>query len=580
MQKTIILVSDVFEARQAVKNYSKDTVIFALSISAELFLEENVPEYKNPLYKFVDLQDYKYGLEKFVRNFSSARTWYFDEHYQYIANKLGYLLLDLEFNLDFAARVIKSLKPQKIVLAMDNEPKNFSIASGSEMKNAFLILAKDRGLSVNFLKTSKNKRSLRKVAGNILKKLGKRKKLEANGSFDVLFVVPPLKLIDLADFIREIEKAHISIVCVTYNLTMTTKRLIDSLKIPYFEKESFFDTEIKVKARKDFARIKNKKEWLKFNHSKVSLVNKHIRKSIREMGELEMGEIIMDEHISKKIIASVKPKLLLSITDPDRRCLVFINEANKTKIKTLSIEHGADFDLIPYSLPQSTKYITWSKLSKKRLIANRYTNYKKALESSRIVIGQSPFHTYLQKRNKFKKRKLKVLFLATINFFGFGLNFYYLHMLFSSLKKLHPPLEIFVRHHPFQKDSTFLNLANRKDLKISILNNVSLSQSIIMTDVVIFENTTAAFDALLMGKPSIFFNPYSGQDFFNIGKRRIAEVILSGDEIESKINKFMKENEYWKIYSKNAHKFALDYLGIQNSDKFKRLVKIIQNEIS
>ena len=239
------------------------------------------------------------------------------------------------------------------------------------------------------------------------------------------------------------------------------------------------------------------------------------------------------------------------------------------------MEHGGDFDLIPYSLPKSDKYITWSHLAKKRLLENNDTNFSKALESKRILIGQSPFHSIEKISRRKSEQMINVLFLATTNYFEIGPSFYYLKKLFKTLGRTKLNIEFLVKPHPFQNTFNFRVLFEKFKLQGKFVNNISLKKAVDMSDVVIFENTTAAFDALLAGKPTIFFNPYTGQDFFKLDSKNISLCILSGGDIEKKLISFLEKKKLWKRYAERGHRFAIKYLGLDTP--YNKNAQIIKN---
>src|SRR3990167_4403627 len=116
MKKVVIAVSDRYEASQVLKFHKDENIfIFALSLEAEYFLEKNINGYKNPLYDFISKNAYDSGIKYFSKNFEIARTWYKDPCYEYIQDRLGYFLLDLERSLDFVERVIRKFHPEKII---------------------------------------------------------------------------------------------------------------------------------------------------------------------------------------------------------------------------------------------------------------------------------------------------------------------------------------------------------------------------------------------------------------------------------------------------------------------------------
>ena len=103
----------------------------------------------------------------------------------------------------------------------------------------------------------------------------------------------------------------------------------------------------------------------------------------------------------------------------------------------------------------------------------------------------------------------------------------------------------------------------------------NLDVAIAEADAVIFENTTAGFDAMLAQKPVIYFNPYDGDDYFSLQSRGIT-TILTDNEIEPKISSFFENRFKWNDFSKKGYKLAIEYLGlVKNKDE--KLARLIIN---
>ena len=576
----VIVVSDQYEAKQILKFYKNENIyIFALSLEAEYFLKKNTTGYKNPLYNFISKNAYDSGIKYFSKNFEIARTWYKDPCYEYVQDRFGYFLFDLERSLDFADKVIRQLHPIKIITAKPKSSKGYFIEK-TLIQNAFLIQARINNIRTSFINSKPLIDSLIQTLGKLLKPLIQQTISYKTEEFDILFITPPLKFLDLGNLVKTFASSNIRVAYLTYSLTIENQRKLNKLKVPYFLKESFVDGELKDKTVKVLENILKAREWKVFNHKKYpknGTINNFIRSKIKDVVENELLESLIDEQLSKKIFDTLRPKALLTLTDPDPKCLPYINEAKRLGIKTIAIEHGGDFDLIPYSLPKSDKYITWSRLARKRLIANNYTNFSKALESNRILIGQSPFHSRERISGRKSDQKINVLFLTTINYFEIGLNFYYSRKLFKSLEKAELNIELLIRLHPFQDPKNFRVFLKEFQLNSEFVNNISLKEAVNISDVVIFENTTATFDALLSGKPTVFFNPYTGGDFYQLEKRGATLTILSESEIENKLIPFLKDKHTWGKYRSGGRKFAIEYLGLDRKRGTGDIIKGLIN---
>ena len=132
-----------------------------------------------------------------------------------------------------------------------------------------------------------------------------------------------------------------------------------------------------------------------------------------------------------------------------------------------------------------------------------------------------------------------------------------------TLSKIDRQFELTIRVHPFQDTTNFKSLAETFDGKVSFENEAPLGGVIKKADIVFYENTTAGFDAMLLGKPTVYFNPYSGEDFFNVKTHKASLTILGDEDLGDKLLNFILEKKDWENYSEQGKEFAKDYLGLQ-----------------
>ena len=172
---------------------------------------------------------------------------------------------------------------------------------------------------------------------------------------------------------------------------------------------------------------------------------------------------------------------------------------------------------------------------------------------------------------------MRILFLTSSKFLMQGKSAYFLKLLFLELEKLNSrKVQLFIRSHPFQNIINLNALSNFSKINCKFVNNMDLKSAIYSANIIIYENTTAGFDAMLSGKPTIYFNPYLSKDTFTAAKNNASLAILSAGDIEKKLIKFIDNKQKWKKYSKNGKRYAQKYLGL---DKNISNVKIITNLI-
>src|SRR3990167_8206702 len=582
ISRTLAVCSSKDEAIQLLKFNLKNAIFIALSLEAEFFLKKKFNYWKNPLYSLINRDGYTSGVSYFLSNFKLTHNWYRNENYKFIHDRLGFFLMELDRSLDFAKKAIRKYQPKKIIIPPLSDYKSASVISGNLIPHAFFLCTKEKSIRVNFFEERVMKTGLASRIGKLIQSTRYIRKMHLQGSCDLLIIAPPRHLLQIANFVGTLNKNKIGYKILTYSVTYKYKKKFDRLFGQYLEKERLIDDQIIAQANHVHKVLIQDKEWILFDYPKYKrrkIIIDYIRNRIRQYVSEELGQIITEKLLADKILRSINPKLLLTITDPDTKALTFIDSAKKLKIQTLSFQHGADFTPIPYSLPVSDNYIVWSYISKKCFLANNYTNTQRHLPKNKILIGESPFHSFIQpSKSKLHRDELNVLFLATIHFFEQGLVSYYQKQLFESLADL-SNLKLMVRTHDYQNTMNLKALVDEMGVNAYFANDRTLTSCLEEADVIIFESTTAGLDALLMGKPSIFFNPYDGNTFFKKNKGAFATILKSG-EIKPKLKQILSDQKIHNNYALKGYKFAFNYLGVEKGNNYRRTVKIIKDYLN
>lgn len=574
----LLIVSSRDDANQALRLIKKlnNWAIIALSLNAEFYLKKKLGAYENPLYNFLDKKLAKKQYEKYYeKNFKIAYNWTDDEFLYFTRDRLGYFLTDFDRSVDFAFKVVKQLRPKSIFLPHFMDYKNLDIIYTSFESSAFAYVAKSSGIKYAMFKPGKKRASIKPYIGMTLEYLRFKLNVKTNTKCDLLFLASPKHLADSKRMQLSFSKAGLDVVNLTYDTTFQTRSRLRKVTEDFFEKKDFLDDDIRNNSIILLNSLKKKKLWRSFVHPKYKnnrIVMNFLRDKVKSVIEHEVGEIITDVLLARKIIYVTKPKVLVTITDPDRKTLSFVVTAKQQGIRTVSFQHGADFEeAFPYYLPEGEKVIAWSYLSKGWLSKN--------IDPNRILIGRSPFHKIDSPMNKRSSlKKTSVLFLSTVHFQQYSLVLFYQKKLFETLSKNAGDIKLTVRLHPFQNAEDIKALADYYVMKVEFEERRSLRESIENSDIVIFENTTAGLDAMYAGKPTVFFNPYNGRDYFEIGSRGISMDILSESQIEEDLPRFILDNQSWSLYEKRGRQFATKYLGLDRSDNLnsallKKLIK-------
>lgn len=595
-RNVLITVSSIEQAQSALKIY-RDTsaVILALNLKTEYYLKSILRHYTNPIYSLINksssLNQYKYISE----NFEIAYNWYKDpstkhkgekfpknnvlsegEFYRYIRDRLGYFLIEFERSLIFARRALERFNPEIIYGRVENY-KGSSVIQGTLKPTAFFVLAKSTGVRFINFRNVRPKITARGLIGFVLSYIRLLQKQRLEGECEILILANPRNLIMMFGLIKYLRKTF-KVRILTYNVLLDTKRRLDMLYPGYLEKEKLFNDNSKPEKVKIKKIVKNFNKWTKFLPNKYRgqpLAIKFIRNKIKKIIDEEASEIIDDYLLAQKVMTVMKPKVVLTTTDPDSKILPYVDKANELGIKTVNLQHGVFFSVDPpANVPESQYFITWSKFTRTALSRNKY------FEKVKMLQWQSPFHSLSsQSYRKPKQGHIRLLILVAIDLLDINYKDYYYKKLFDLLNQSKLGLEIIVRTHPFQDLNSLKVLAAESRLVVRLDTNPDLDKSIRWADVVIFENTTAGLDSMLLGKPTIYFNPYTGSDLFNLVTDNASLPILHKKDL-SKIIIFLKNDYIWPEYSRRGRRFAKDYLGLSNKRHFDKIADILEKIIS
>lgn len=570
----LAIVSSEEEAKKALEITSGKCIFISTNLAIEFYLEKYIEKYKNPLYNLI-LKSRSLKFKEYIfSNFDIAYDFCNDKYLQYFRDRLGYFLAELERSLDLANEAIQKFKPKFLIIgALKNYPGS-SVVDGTLKTNAFFLLAKEKKIPYRLIGTNEKSFSFKQSVGKKIQLLRYLNKQKIQGKCDLLILATPRHLIQMASLIDKIKNSGIDVRLLTYSVTMAFKKELDKNFSQYLEKEKLVDSKNKKGAKRIYEKVIKGKPWEKFNTAKYKknpAVLNYIKWKIQDVLRNETSETFADILLAEMVLAKLKPKALLVTTDPDTKILPYIDKAKESGIKTICIQHGAFYGKdSPAIYPVSDFFIAWSKISKDWL---KKTDYFKKVK---ILVGTSPFHNYQNlARRPIKSKRLTILYLATKNVFDKSLIAFYQRRLFGVLSETKLDFRLLVRTHPYQNTSNLKYLMENFNYEVSFANNCSLEESINKSDLVIYDNTTAGFDAMLLGKPTIYFNPYSGEDYFNVKSHKASFLVLNINDLELNLPNFIKERKQWKQYSKNGSLFAKKYLGVESPKS--RIPDIINN---
>lgn len=561
---TLFVVSNEFEAKQALSDYKEGDIIFATTLSAEFTVSEVVKNYVNPFYSIVGHDGSKVSEKYIFPNFSVAHKFAADSPYFYVRDRFGYFLAEFEKSIDVAQKALSKYKVKKIAVG---EPKKFpgaSILYGSLKTNAFLLLASEKRIPCRVIKSAKKRRTVRSIIGPVLQRLRAFRHHDISGNCDVLIIATARHLVQMSKMIEDLKRSGIEVRSLTHNMTLGFGQRLSKLKIDYWERRKLFDAETLKGAADLNKEFRSKRPWKNFHHNRYG---GSLRSKLKEIATDEMGEVFGDVALSGKIFAKITPKVLVTTTDPDTKILPYIIEAKKKGIKTICIQHGAFYPFdSPATFPVSDYFVTWSGLTRKALTSSDYFRKKE------ILVGSSPFHVKQKPRKRVENKS--ILFLTSVHLVDQIIQNYYLKRLFKVFDDLGPGYHITIRMHPnqVQFSSDIMWLAKNSKIPTIVDSTSSLQDAIASSGVVIYEDTTAGFDAMLAMRPTIYFNPYTGEDFFDVVDHGASFAVLNDKDL-GKMADFLLKKQLLEKYSKKGYNFAMHYLGLKDSGKNALIIR-------
>lgn len=310
----------------------------------------------------------------------------------------------------------------------------------------------------------------RKLAGSasiFLHKLLGRKRIILRNNLDVLIVIPGDHAAKIKCLFGQLKNRRINFLLVIHNLKLKERLSLVINNVPFAKVDELANRNIFFKGIE-----------------------------LRFGGKFGKNR---DRKRAITLLEKLSPKILLTTTDPDSKVLPFIKVAKELNIKTITIQHGtyesakgADF--------KSEMAFVWGDYYKKWFIE------KLKKDNQSLQISGSPFFDQFKIENlKYEKlpiNKLKILLLLT-KYLA------YEDYLNNEITKLIQYLsrigvrEILLRPHPWQKldKDLFLNAGCTRIKE----ETGSLDASLKKSDIVVTLNTTAGFNALIKGKPLVYW---------------------------------------------------------------------------
>lgn len=283
------------------------------------------------------------------------------------------------------------------------------------------------------------------------------------------------------------------------------------------------------------------------------------------------------------LFLKTKPKVILTTTSNDTFGAAFVLSAQALGIQVIELQHGiVSYETIESHYYQSDHYLVWGKIPKQLHPKNGQVVGCPYFEKPKIKIVNLP--------NYYKNKALRVLVLLSppygmLSIFKSKPNQEVLSDLIKGLSKLPSSYQIIFRSHPsFPLKQILKSSGLQLPVNFSINDNSDTLQEIKSSDVVISQATTAGLIAILLKKPSFFFdNSYLFEKFgepFTNSESTVHVPLQSLRQIDQPVLNLLNDKQLLTKQRKAQDRFANDYCAKFGKDSWIAIEKFIEEIIS
>ncbi len=516
-------------------------------------------------YKDLDLWD---CIES---NFVSKLIEHYDERLQY--TKLMKLILLKE-------------KPSKLIISNNFDvPCRAAIAVSRSTKVNYEVL--------NFKKNKKYKQYLIRYIRNIKAYLRKHKiqKITKDKKI-IIFLTIPSSFFTIEPAIKLLRKKYSNNVIVIrqeIRVKDQLRNLLDKEKIDYNDFESYTNKGVREKIR-EFKEV-YKRRW------NYLIRDKNFRSSFLYQGinlwnlvddifdyffdsRFWIGEVISFHLISKEIINTENPGVIVSMDESSALVKPLFKYAISQKIPIIYLQHG----ILSNREPTSYKNFLVDKIA---VYGKRDIDFftKRGANKNSIYITGLPKLDYIPKykRDKnflYKKFNLnpnkKIILLTTAVHKEINIPMFLAAV--KAAKKLDKQLVI--KKHPGDQieDKEYYEMAKKFNLNI-LIKNEDLYDLFYICDIVLSFNSTTALEAIAFNKPVIALNLTNKKEDFPYTKSGACYGVFKSEDLPKTINEVLYNKEIIKKLKKNMKKILEDTFYKLDGKSTQRLVKLIEEVV-
>jgi hypothetical protein len=279
---------------------------------------------------------------------------------------------------------------------------------------------------------------------------------------------------------------------------------------------------------------------------------------------------------AEKELTIIKPDMILLYSDESLPQMCYVLLAKKLGIKTVSLQHGLDCEILYLDEPYADLLLLWGEWRKKR-----YENSNNIFESQFEVVGNPEYDKVkLVDNNEFKNGYWlwvtrphsadKCYSPSRLETEGADL----LIAILEALRK-YPEERMVIKPHPYDSIDVYRSLIEESGIKDRI--QISMEPPMDLYEVakfVITEDSTAGLEALLCGKKMIHLNFSMQPTSVPFAEHNVALLARNQPELNIQLDKIL--NNGYNLEPKDLELSLADFLYALDGESTKRAINCIK----
>ena len=587
--------SDVFKLKQLEKRGGKNFKVFATTLEASKTLEKtrlpfaelDIPANQKTI-KALQVQA-KLLIDRLINDPRIIKTFCVDEVniLELLTNRFHIFLLRMVLGFLNVQQIIKARGNANLLLFKKNIIKDYDSPFNPDYNSlAFYLWAKNHPefkLKIIADYNSKNHESFYltviKKTNAILNFLHYAKEKYSRYPRQIIFILPAFHATKLISLFKILERINIHYLVLVHNLGIKERLELVRNGVKFMSRDSLKDKSVTKKANDISLEIKRR--WKQEDNTSGLIRQKNkISKflaiaafyRIEQFLKSELVQTINDWLIAKRFFKEYRPKVVVTTTDPDSKVLPFIKAAQKKNVKTITMQHGTYVHAAGVDF-KSDEIMVWGSYYKSWFKLNLNKN------GGQIFITGSPFFDNIKlkpvKESLMDNRKEYSILILLSDIVTI--------LVEKSLEDISEKLtglgidNIYVRSHPWQ-NITGINFNRKLRLgnKIILANDKDLDYYLDRSQIVVTTNTTAGFNALIKGKPLIYWH-LKGAEYLPFEKAGLP-VATNANQIINSVREI--KNDRYQTSNKKRHRLIEKIFYKLDGQASQRIANHLKNLIS